>query len=354
MAGYPDALFSTTILVQVVQNLKTAQTFLLDRFFPNVVEAETEFVAIDVDVGKRRMSPFVSPLVEGKLVEARSVQTNVFNPPYIKDKRAPDLLRPVRRQIGERIGGGLTPQERMEANLVFEMNDQIDMLKRRQEWMAAQALLTGTLTVSGDGFPTAVINFGRASALTLALTGAAMWDAAGSTASPATDFDDYATLVLKESGAPVTDLVFTPTPWKYFIQDQNVRDSLWYPRAGETNQINIGSQVVKGAQYKGHWGNYDLWLYNDWYVDDTNTEQRMLPDGTVLIGSGGSEGLSGTRAYGIIKDPAFNYGALAYAPKSWVKEDPAQRFLMMQSAPLVIPSRVNAFMALTCTQAKSV
>ncbi|EMM8062991.1 TPA: major capsid protein, partial [Morganella morganii subsp. morganii] len=31
-----------------------------------------------------------------------------------------------------------------------------------------------------------------------------------------------------------------------------------------------------------------------------------------------------------------------YAPKSWLQHDPAQRFIMVQSAPLVIPSRVNA------------
>ena len=29
----------------------------------------------------------------------------------------------------------------------------------------------------------------------------------------------------------------------------------------------------------------------------------------------------GTRAFGVIMDPAFNYGPLAYAPKSRVKED---------------------------------
>lgn len=350
MAGVPDPIFSTNTLVQVVTNLKTAQTFLLDTFFPNVVESESEFISIDVDVGKRRMSPFVSPLVEGKLVEARRVQTNTFTPPYIKDKRAPDLLRPVRRQIGERIGGSLTPRERMEANLVFEMTDQLDMLKRRQEWMAAQALLSGSVTVAGDGFPSAVINFGRDPALTLALTGSAMWDAQGSTATPSSDFDIYAGTVLKKSGAAPTNIVFTTTPWKYFIADQNVKDSLWFPRAGEGNQINIGGQVKSGAQYKGHWGNYDLWLYNDWYVDENNVEQRMIPDGTVLLGS---NDLSGTRAYGSIKDPAFEYGALAYAPKMWVQEDPAQMFLLMQSAPLVIPSRVNAFMALTVTQAKA-
>lgn len=48
-----------------------------------------------------------------------------------------------------------------------------------------------------------------------------------------------------------------------------------------------------------------------------------------------------------ILDPAFNYGPLAYAPKSWVKEDPAQRLILMQSSPLVIPSRVNASLCAT-------
>lgn len=65
----------------------------------------------------------------------------------------------------------------------------------------------------------------------------------------------------------------------------------------------------------------------------------MIPDGAVLMT--GAE-LMGTRAYGMILDPAFNYGPMAYAPKTWLQQDPAQRILLMQSAPIVIPSRVNA------------
>jgi hypothetical protein len=75
-----ENIFDTSVLVQVVPNLKTSQNWLLDRFFPNVVTYETEEVAIDVDVGLRRMAPFVSPLVEGKLVESRKYQTNTFKP----------------------------------------------------------------------------------------------------------------------------------------------------------------------------------------------------------------------------------------------------------------------------------
>lgn len=120
-------IFDTNALVQVVPNLKTSQNWLLDRFFPNVVTYETEEVSIDVDIGKRRMSPFVSPLVEGKLVESRKYQTNTFKPAYIKDKRAPDLRKPIRRQMGERIGGEYTAAEREMLNIQFEMEDQIVM-----------------------------------------------------------------------------------------------------------------------------------------------------------------------------------------------------------------------------------
>ena len=349
----PISIYDTNVLVQVVSNMKQAQTFLLDGFFPNIVESDSQYVSIDVDVGKRRMSPFVSPLVEGKLVEQRRIQTDVFQPPYVKDKRAPDLLRPVRRMIGERIGGGdMSAAERMEANLVFELNDQVDMLKRRQEWMAAQALLTGKLTVSGEGFPTSTIDFMRDSSLTIVRSGTSMWDAANSTANPTAEVRAWSAAMLKASGAQLTDLVFTNSAYDALIKDETVKTAILNSsvRANADANIQLGPKVAPGAILQGYWGTIRVWLYNDWYVDDNNVEQPMLPDGTVL---GISDQLNGTRAYGAIKDPAFAYGAMAYAPKSWMQEDPAQRFLMLQSAPLVIPSRVNACLAATVTNPAS-
>ncbi|MDN8674839.1 major capsid protein, partial [Staphylococcus aureus] len=78
----------------------------------------------------------------------RKFQTNSFKPAYIKDKRAPDLRKPIRRQIGERIGGQYTAAEREMLNVQFELTDQIDMINRRLEWMASSALQTGTVTVT--------------------------------------------------------------------------------------------------------------------------------------------------------------------------------------------------------------
>jgi hypothetical protein len=350
-------VYDTNALIQVVPNLKRPQKFLLDRFFPNIVMSDTEYVSIDVDVGKRRMSPFVSPLVEGKLVEQRRYQTNIFKPAYIKDKRAPDLRKPVRRMIGERIGGELQGAEREAANLEAEMTDQIDMIDRRLEWMAASALASGSVTIAGDGFPSVLVDFGRDSALTLALSGAAKWDTAYAAAlattsatftTPSTNIEQWSHIMLKKSGGVATDLIFTTTAWTLFLADTNVQKSIFYPRAGEGNSMNMGAQIQRGAQYKGKWGQYDLWVYNDWYVDDNNVEQPMLADGTVLM-SGAD--LMGTRAFGQILDPAFNYQSLPYAPKTWLENDPAQRFILMQSSPIVIPSRVNASLSATVCSA---
>lgn len=339
-------VYTTATLVQVVPNLKRAQKFLLDQFFPNYVLSDTEEVDIDVDVGKRRLAPFVSPLVEGKLVESRRTQTNRFIPAYIKDKRVPDARRPVRRAIGERIGGGeLTPQQRYEANIAFEMEDQIDMVDRRLEWMAAQVLRTGTVTVAGEGFPTQVINFGRAPSLTVTLSGAAKWGQPG--VSPSADIEKWQHEILKQSGGQANDIVFTVTSWNHFIADEKVSKAVWYPNGGGNNQINIGAQIQRGAVYKGKWGQYDLWLYNDWYVDPVDdVEKPMVPDGTVIMSG---IDLMGTRAFGLIIDPWFAYAPMAYAPKMWLNQDPALVYLMMQSAPLTIPSRVNAsFSANVC------
>ncbi|WP_428492157.1 major capsid protein [Rhodopila sp.] len=352
MAIQGNLVYDTNTLIQVVPNLLRAQSFLLDTFFPNIVTSDSEFVSIDVDVGLRRMSPFVSPLVQGKLVEQRRIQTNTFKPAYIKDKRAPDLRKPVRRMIGERIGGEMTGAEREMANLEFEMADQIDMLTRRLEWMAAQALMSGTVTISGEGYPQTQVDFGRDPSLTIALgTGAGSWgytagfSANGRDPVPVLSIEQWQHQILKLSGANANVIVFTTTPYTKFVNAQGVEGAIYYPKLGDFgNSVNPGATIARGAAYKGQWGQYSLYLYNDWYIDDNGVQQPMLPDGTVLMC--GAD-MMGTRAFGQIMDPAFNYEALPFAPKTWISEDPAQRFIMMQSSPIVIPSRVNACLAAT-------
>ena len=188
-------------------------------------------------------------MVEGQLVEQRRIQTNIFKPAYIKDKRAPDLRKPVRRMIGERIGGDMTGAEREKANLEFEMTDQIDMLTRRLEWMAASALSTGTVTVTGDGFPTVVVDFGRDPSLTVALTSTAQWTpayVANGTATPTLNIEAWRG-IFQESGATVTDIVFTTSAWEGFIADPVLKGAIYYPRLGGAAMSSIPARASPRA-----------------------------------------------------------------------------------------------------------
>lgn len=229
-------------------------------------------------------------------------------------------------------------------NLQATLADQIDMIHRRLEWMAAQALQKGKVVIKGEGYDEVEVDFGRSSDLTQVLSGADTWPTtpvAGNT-KPTDDIERWATLILQKSGVVVRDIVFTSKSWKAFQCDELVRKiGIEQPSLSPfNNAVNPGTQVDKGAIYKGRWGNFDLWLYNDWFIDpDDNIEKSMLTNGNLIMSG---EQLMGTRAFGAIMDPAFVYGAMAFAPKSWLQEDPAQRFIMMQSAPIVIPSRVNA------------
>ncbi|MEB0312182.1 major capsid protein, partial [Pseudomonas sp. 10B1] len=192
---------------------------------------------------------------------------------------------------------------------------------------------------------------------TVALTGNNQWgikgnfNAAGRDTVPADTIETWQTLVLQLSGAQVTDIVFTTSAWKAFSNDEKVFGAVFFPKESSAGEVKIAPEIAPGAVSKGRWGQYSLWLYNDWYIDDNGVEQPMLPDGTILMSG---PALMGTRAFGSILDPAFNYKAMPYAPKTWVENDPAQRIMLMQSSPIVIPSRVNAsFCATVCAPAAS-
>jgi hypothetical protein len=201
--------------------------------------------------------------------------------------------------------------------------------------MSVDCLIDGKLTIAGEGFPTTDVDFQRAAALSVTLLTTARWGEAA--VSPCDNVEAWALSVIKESGAVPTDLTFDVDAWNLFKADPKFEKAIDYRRGGDSN-VEIASQPKQGAQYKGHWGNFDLFVYADWYVDDNDVEQPMLPQYSVIMGGAGIEG---ARLFGCIQDPKANYEPMSFFPKSWVTEDPATRWLMLQSAPLVAPGRVN-------------
>ncbi|MBP3980869.1 major capsid protein [Acidovorax sp. JG5] len=333
-------IFTTGVLARVVAELPAPQPFIFNSFFTALQTETSEEIHFDVANGSRRLAPFVSPIVAGKVVQSQGHTTQAFKPAYIKDKRVFDGSRPFKRSIGERIGGELNPAQRLQALLATDLQDQIDMLTRRQEVMATEALLTGKVVVEGDMYPKVELDFGRHADLTKKLLTTARWGESG--VDPLKDIEDWSMLVTQHSGANANTIVMDAKAWRLFSASASVTKLLDRFRGNDQLNPTVSGE---GGRYMGNIGNFDIWVYAGWYEHpDTKVLTPYLPDHTVIITS---PELEGTRAYGAIRDEEAGFQAVPYFAKSWVEKDPAVRYLLLQSAPLPVPYRVNAAMAAT-------
>ena len=339
----PLNIYSTAVLTNVVAYLPQAQSFLLDRFFTNEQRSLTETISFDVEAGARRMAPFVSPLVQGKIVASKGYSTKTFQPAYVKDKRPFDPNKALKRTIGEQIGGVLTPMERTQINLRTELADQIDMITRRLEWMAASALVSGKVTVVGDEYPAVVVDFGRKASHTIVKASGSKWS--DTNVNPLNDLQDWAlSLVLKDSGAMSRDVVMTVDVWNVFRENQFIK-SRWNSLNANRADISMNAAIETGGVFMGGIDGFNIYVYADWFVDPVdNVEKPMIPAGTVILAGAQVEGV---RAFGAVRDEEAGFQPMPFFPKSWVEKDPSVRYLLTQSAPLVYPQRPDATLTAT-------
>jgi hypothetical protein len=117
-------------------------------------------------------------------------------------------------------------------------------------------------------------------------------------------------------------------------------DQRWLNGTGFTP----GQKVVEGGSFQGTIDGFNIWTYSGWYVDPLDgVEKEIWPADVIALVSAALEGV---RAYGAIKDGKAGLRALPFFPKMWEEDDPPVEFLMLQSAPLLVPMRPDASYAL--------
>ena len=134
-------MFDTRKMLGAIQegNLKT-KTFLRDRYFANVKTFDT--ARIDVDIvgkGNRKMAPFVHPKVGGKVMDREGYTTNSYEAPEISPMRVTTAEDMLKRQPGESIYGGKSPEQRAAEQLGSDLAWLDEKIARREEWMCATA-----------------------------------------------------------------------------------------------------------------------------------------------------------------------------------------------------------------------
>lgn len=334
--------YSTDFVLGVLEDLTVPKSALIDAFFADIQTETSEEIHFDKLSGAKKLAPFVSPVVQGQVVQERGFNTDTFKPAYVKPKTPLDPNRPLRRSAGEQIGGQLSPTDREDLILASEMENHLQMIRNRQEWMASQVLQTGKVTISGEGYQTVEVDFGRSATHTVTLTGTDLWSDTTNSV-PLDDLQDIATLVAKDSGGVCNDILMEPDAWTAFRKHPDVKAVINYRRTTDT-LVAAGAIRERGLVRKGEVDGFTIWTYQDWYETDAGVVTPFLPSGTVLGVAGAIEGI---QAFGAIRDPKAGYMAMPYFPKVWYEDDPGRNILMTQSAPLTVPLRPDASVCYT-------
>ena len=338
-------IYTPRYLAEVVRQAPPVYTYFLSTFFTNVVTFPTERVDIDLVKGDRRMAAFVHPRAGAHVLRETGYETKSYKPPLINPYDLTTADRLMQRLPGEDMYSGRTPASRAAEKLMNEYNKLNDATTRREEWMAAQAILTGEIPIVGDGV-NEVIDFGFTN--TVKLTENKRWGE--SEAKPLDDLGDWVDTVLVNGFANVNRAILGKTAIRKLMSDPEVKSRM------DNRRYNIGEfdpkNLPNGVRYYGHLNDPDLDLfgYGEVYLDDWTDPAHpevkpLMPDNMIVLAP---------------NDPGLMlaYGSVTYLNEqgvwvtaetnrllySYIKHGPDRRFLELQARPLPIPDKVDSWL----------
>ena len=330
------SLFETRELIAVANNVPTASTFLQDTFFKKVEVVPSENVDIVVRKGKRTLAPFVSPKVAGKIVKTSTKSVRSYKPAYIKEKWVTEATNIIGQSNNVFYAENKSIAEVVAEKVARETIEHKENLIRRIEWMVSQVLTTGKVEVKGEGVDE-VIDFGFDDNQFVVLTDNT-WDS--DDVDPIAMMREWRRERVKAGGIAPNVAVFGSDAVDAFVNNAKVEKVLDLRRV-DRGMINP-EILPEGVTYWGYIPEIatDIYSYDEWYIDENGDEKAMVDPKGVIYGSTKTQA---KRVYGAIKDLQA-LTATKFFLKSWEVEDPSARFMLLQSAPLVVPVEVDAFM----------
>lgn len=334
-------LYDKRNMIAALDQTFVAKSFLLSVFFnfANPITHDTDKIDIDIRKTKRALAKYQNWRIAAKVVDNKDYFTVTHNPGYIKLKTVTTAEDILKRGFGEgRIYGPTDgPARRAQMKVGEDLEYLRQMIIRRMELQAAEALNTGEISISGDGIDPYVIDFFMRATHKITLTGTNLFSDANS--QPIELFREWKRLIAKDSGQAANVAVFGSDAWDAYIKNPNVKSFL------DNRRIELGGiapRMVNGATFQGIIEGIELWSYDEWYYDeDTSSEKPMVPVDKVWLGATGA--YTATH-FAAIKDlKAMN--VVPFFPKSWEEQDPSVRFLSLQSSPMVGMHQPDAFIS---------
>lgn len=362
-------LANTYSLLEAYIKLPKCTLFFRDAFFPNRFFTKTEYAIVDFRKAKRVMAPAVDMEVGHSPVERQNFATYQFWTPFFGPTRALKAIDLLPRMAGESPFTNMSTVDRAGALISMDMIELDEILTRREEWMAVQAIVfnTFTLPIAGkNGTYNYIVDFTmggtRPGSNVVKLASASFWSA--STSNPLQDLDTYSVQTLQFGLIAPDVVIMDQFAYEAFLSNVAV-DRVFYSFRGDSDNSlgNIKPDVLSDAVTfvgKLRRPNVSLYVYTEFYVQDgtitqsnAGTEVTMLPQGTVIIGSTRSRNAI---YYGPITQlehvgggnvGEFTWSDQPRVPKVWADIDHDQRWTRLAMRTLPVPLDLSEWTVLS-------
>ena len=343
------SIYEPRTMMGVIRKLPPVHTFFRSTFFSREKTFVTKSVDMDYKKGARKLAPFVSREIGGKVVPNTGYTTETYTPPFIAPDRVTTIDDILDRQPGESLYSGRTPAQRAVIQMSEDFTDLREMILRREEWMCAQAMLTGKIVVLGEGVKD-TIDFRFTNLIDISKDAKRKWKG-GTVQNKYADLKAWHEKVQKEGFTNCNVCIMASDVVTEFLMDEQIRKLL--------DVKNYALAVIKPTQkennvtYIGtiHELGLDLYQYNEWYVDDwpdpaTPVELPMVPAGTLMMASTHAKYSMYYGAISILNQKKEKWETVAgkYVPDTFIKKRPDRRFLSLQSAPVPVPHEVDSWL----------
>lgn len=341
------SIYDPRTMGEVIRRNPPVRTFLKSLFFKKVKTFTTPTVDVDFKKGNRKLAPFVSRKIGGKIVPNTGYTTKTYTPPYVSPEKVTTIDDLLKRAAGESIVDGLTPADRAVMKMAEDFVELDEMITRREEWMIAQAIFTGKIPVVGEGVDDEIdFNFTHLETL----TGTKKWNAKD--AEIMGDMKRWRKIVQVDGfvnpnvaivADDVSDVMLNNEKFKSLLDVRRYDLATIKPRELPSGATYIGTIPLLAM---------DIYSYNEWYLDDWSDPEKpvnrpLVPDGTVALLSTAAEyGMyygEITLINGENENATFISSTGARIPDTYTERKPARRFLQLNSAPLPVPQEVDSW-----------
>ncbi len=338
--------FTARELTNQITQTHVPQCLITALFFADSKPSKNKFIEIRVNKRGKKIAPYVSPRVGGKVIRREGKALSIFEPPLMKPKYVTESDAILDEQ-STFFADGLEPEDRALIQLDEDEKELKLMVERQKEMQVASLVTTGKFIAKGEGIE-AEYDYSMSSDNIEIFVGSKQWS--DDTSKPLDDLENWKDEIYKKTGQVADTVVMGTTAFSAFKNNPSVeklfdKNHVFAVQNKPVELVDAEGNKIEGAGYGIYIEYLDLhvYRYNATFTDEDENSVDVYPTNKITMGVSNA---GGHFAYGAIADRK-ELGTELFVGEIFVKsywtDDPADEFLLAQSKGLGVPSDIDSF-----------